>query len=250
MPFSVLAAAPLLASLVLSYRSSPDKVYIAADSRLTSTEARSTLPDDSACKIRVLTDGVVFVGTGNTLFSVNGRTTDIYNLAASAAATLPRRPLQSADLRRIALAWQTRVRSRLQARLKASAQGLAAESVTGTTGSFYATTADGSIAAITLRIAPGHSRRLASIEEPQAPAAYLVATGTEAAKQDALAIADSPQNATLPWPNRLEAIEAQTIREEAQRYGSHAEIGGPIDLIEITSKGPTWLARKPSCSNP
>jgi hypothetical protein len=262
MPLSAIAAVPLLASLVLSYRASPDRVYIVADSRLTSTSAAQTsltqLPhqpllthsNDSACKIRILNGGVVFVGTGNTLFTASGHTTNIYTVAANAALTLAHRPLQATDLRHIALVWQATIHARLQAKLNAATPVLQAEPVTGTTGSFYAVTAGGNVSAITLRIAPGPGGRLQNIEEPQSPPGYLVATGTDAAKQDALELADSQQNATLPWPYRLQAIEAQTIREEEQRYGNLSEIGGPVDLIEISSKGPAWLTRKSSCPGP
>jgi hypothetical protein len=45
----------------------------------------------------------------------------------------------------------------------------------------------------------------------------------------------------------LQAIEAETIRVEAERYGRRSDIGGPIDVIEISSQGPVWLARKAIC---
>jgi hypothetical protein len=93
---------------------------------------------------------------------------------------------------------------------------------------------------------------LREIEEPQTPSGYLTATGTDEAKQNALAIgngqsAGNISGGTLPWPLRLRAIEARTIQIETHRYGQNSEIGGPIDVIEITSKGPLWLARKAAC---
>jgi hypothetical protein len=254
MPLNSIAAVPLLASLVLSYRADSGTVYVAADSRITTAhflssslpETGSNRPNDSGCKIRVLNGGVVFVGTGTTLFSANGHKTNIYTIAADAASHLPPVPLQAADIRRMALEWQTAVRVRLQSRLSASSQGSAPESVAGTTGSFYAATEDSGVYAVTARIAPrGH--QIESIEEPQPPSGYMVATGTEVAKHDALEIAANPASALLPWPRRLQSIEARTIREEALRYGARSTIGGPIDLIEITPQGPLWLARKPTC---
>jgi hypothetical protein len=202
--------------------------------------------EDAACKIRVLNDGVVFVGTGNTLFSADGQATNIYTIATNAAASHPRGPLRAADIHQIALAWQTAVRARLQQRLNASQKKAVTESVIGTTGSFYAATEDKSVYALTLRIA-SHGNQIESIEEPQPPPGYLVAAGTTAAKADALAVAANPALRSIPWSSRLERIAAQTIREEALRYGTRSTIGGRIDLIEITSQGPTWLARKPTC---
>ena len=255
MSLSALAAVPLLASLVLSYRAGPGTVYVAADSRLTTVENGTSpiqpeIPDDTACKLRVLDDGILFAGTGNAVFTANGLATDIYRVAANAAATLPRRPLQPADIRRVALAWQATVHARLQARMRRSSRGYTADPATGTTGSFYAATADGSVYAITLRIAPGSDGRLENIEEPQAPSGYLVAAGAAEAKRTALAIAASQPSPTDPWPNRLQSIENQSIRAEIRRHGNQSDIGGAVDLVEITPKGPTWLARKPGCSSP
>ena len=149
MPLNSIAAVPLLASLVLSYRADSGTVYVAADSRITTAhsfssslpETVSNRPDDSGCKIRVLDGGVVFVGTGTTLFSANGRQTNIYTIAADTASHLPPVPLQAADIRRMALKWQTAVRARVQSRLSASPQG-SAPAVAGITGSFYAATED------------------------------------------------------------------------------------------------------------
>lgn len=252
MPLNLLAAVPLLASLALSYRASPGTVYVAADSRLTETESEAGLqvpPSDTACKIRVLKDGVVFVGTGNAYFSAGQIRTNIYALAARAAATLPVRPLEPADVRRIALAWQSTVHQRLAARMQSEPQpALASElSSTGTTGAFYAATAEGDVYGITLRVALDRNGFLEDIEEPQALGGYLVATGTNAAKQQSLAIAATQRNASLPWPRRLQAIEQQTIQTEARLYGRRSDIGGPVDVIEITPKGPVWLARKANC---
>jgi hypothetical protein len=245
---SALTAIPLLASLVLSYRASSDTVYVAADSRLTPTAATSAQPPtDTTCKIRVLNDGVVFVGTGNALFSADRVRTNIYAVAARVAASLPRRPPERDDIRRIAFAWRATVHARLLAMIEAHGPltDAAAISTTGTTGSFYAATSDGEVYGITVRVGADADGRLQDIEEPEAQTGYLIATGTNEAKQQALAAA--PQYAQLPWPGRLEAIEAETIRVEAERYGRRSDIGGPIDLIEINSKGPVWLARKAAC---
>jgi hypothetical protein len=260
MSFSAIAAVPLLASLVLAYRASPNTVYVAADSRLTSplsvqSSSGDTVPtftpNDTACKIRVLRDGVVFVGTGNALFSAYRLRTNIYTVAAKAAATLPRRPLEPADIRRVAFIWQTTIHARLLAKLRSSpaaAPGTSlTESTTGTTGAFYSLTADGSVYGITLRVALNASGVLENIQEPETLSGYLVATGTNEAKQQALAIASAPGTAALPWPRRLQSIEAQTMRKQFARYGSRSDIGGPIDIIEISSKGPVWLARKAGC---
>jgi hypothetical protein len=173
MALSALAAIPLLASLVLSYRANPGTVYVAADSRLTPSAANSSrAPTDTTCKIRVLNDGVVFVGTGNAMFSAGRVRTNIYSLAAREAALLPRGPLEPEDIRRIAFAWQATVHARLLAMIAANGRLTEASeiSTTGTTGSFYAAT-----------------------------------------------------------------------------YGRRSDIGGPIDVIEISSQGPVWLARKAIC---
>ncbi|AXC10585.1 hypothetical protein ACPOL_1237 [Acidisarcina polymorpha] len=244
---------PLLASLVLSYRASPTTVYVAADSRLTSPASQGVTPPpvDTACKIRVLKGGVVFVGTGNALFSADGVETNIYALAAHAAAALPSRPLEDADIRDIALVWQNLIHGRLQEKLQAGPQNTANTSkvaaTAGTTGSFYAATASGDVFAITLRVALDDQGLLRDTEEPQPQPGFLVATGTNIAKQDALELATSSQNVMLPWPRRLQAIELQTIREEAQRYGRGSDIGGRVDMIQITSKGPAWILRKANC---
>ena len=245
MALNFLASLPLLASLVLSYRAGAGTVYVAADSRLTSTPAR--LPDDTACKIRVLNDGVVFVGTGNALFSAERLKTNIYAVAGLVAASLPQRPLEVADIRRVAFAWQQTIHSRLSAMLAARGRPLTAAeiSATGTTGSFYGVVQNGDVYGVTVRIGIVSKRELSDIEEPEAQTGYLIATGTIEAKERALAIA--PQYVRLPWPGRLQAIEDETIRVEAARYGRRSEIGGPVDLIEITSKGPVWLARKAGC---
>jgi hypothetical protein len=246
MPLSAIAAVPLLASLVLSYRASPGTVYIAADSRLTSPKTSAgTIPNDTACKIRVLTNGVVFVGTGNAIFTTNRFTTNVYAIAAHEAAQIPRRPLTPEDVRRTALAWQATVHARLSAKLAAEHSKSATESTTGSTGSFYAATADGAVYGITLRVALDANGMLRNIEEPAPLANYLIATGANEAKQQALTIAS--RNATLPWPQRLQATEIQTIRRQAQLYGRKSDIGGPIDMIEITPKGPIWISKKPSC---
>jgi hypothetical protein len=255
MPLSLLSAAPLLASLVLSYRAGPGTVYVAADSRLTSpertAETPAETPSDSACKIRVLKDGVVFAGSGNAIFSTPVGEANIYAIAAKTAATLPPGPLQASDVRRIALQWQSTVHARLLARESPATQS-AAETPTGSTGSFYAALEDGAVYSITLRVAADPHGVLRDIEEPETPSGYLTATGTNEAKHDALAIgnrqsAGDISGGTLPWPLRLRAIEAQTIQIETHRYGQNSEIGGPIDVVEITSKGPLWLARKAGC---
>jgi hypothetical protein len=247
MAWNALFAIPLLASLVLSYRADPGTVYVAADSRLTSTSISSPRPpSDTTCKIRVLHDGVVFVGTGNALFSADRLRTNIYSVAARAAASLPIGPLKPEDIRRIAFAWQATVHARLQAMVEAEGgPANAAIATTGTTGSFFAATGSDEVYGITLRVGGDTDGRLQNIEEPEAQVGYLVATGTNEAKEQALAVA--PQYARLPWPGRLEAIEAETIRLQAERYGMRSDIGGPIDLIEITPKGPIWLARKAAC---
>ena len=248
MSLSTIAAVPLLASLVLSYRASPGTVYIAADSRLTSPEtAILAAPSDTACKIRVLANGVVFVGTGNAIFTANRVPTNVYTIAAREAAQIPHRPLIPEDIRSIALAWQATVHARLSAKLDAETGKAATESTTGTTGSFYAAIADGTVYGITLRVALDRNGFLQNIEEPEPLTNYLVATGVTEAKQQALAIAAAPANATLPWPNRLVATEAETIHRQAQLHGRQSDIGGPIDMIEITPKGPIWLVRKPAC---
>jgi hypothetical protein len=248
MALSALTAIPLLASLVLSYRASPDTVYVAADSRLTPTAADSARPaTDTICKIRVLNEGVVFVGTGNALFSADRVRTDIYSVAAKAAALLPGGRLEPSDIRRIAFAWQATVHARLQAMVAANGPltDAAAIATTGTTGSFYAATLNGEVYGVTVRVGADAGGRLEDIEEPEARVGYLIATGTNEAKE--LALAAAPRYARLPWPGRLEAIEAETIRIEAERYGRRSDIGGAIDVIEITSKGPVWLARKATC---
>ena len=242
MSLNVLAALPLLASLVLSYRAGPGTVYVAADSRLTSTTVATT---DTACKIRVLNDGIVFVGTGSALFSADGLRTNIYAVAGRAAALLPRRPMQAEDIRRVAFAWQATVHARLRAMLDARQTDAEAISSTGTTGSFHGVTENGDIYSVTVRIGIDSKGELSDIEEPEAQTGYLIATGTNEAKERALAIA--PRYARLPWPGRLQAIEEETIRVEAERYGRDSDIGGPIDLIKITSTGPVWLARKAGC---
>jgi len=248
MPFSAIAAIPLFASLALSYRASPGTVYIAADSRLTSPEtAIRGVPNDTACKIRVLNDEIVFVGTGNAIFTANRFTTNVYTIAAREAAQIPRRPLLPEDIRRVALAWQATVHERLAAKLVAETGKAATESTTGATGSFYAATASGSVYGITLRVALDPEGFLRNIEEPEPLLNYLIATGGAEAKQEALAIATSPNNANIPWPGRLVATEAETIRVQARIHGRQSEIGGPIDMIEITPKGPIWLARKSTC---
>jgi hypothetical protein len=242
MALNALAALPLVASLVLSYRAGPGTVYVAADSRLTS----STLaPTDTACKIRVLNGGLVFVGTGSALFSADRVHTNIYTVAARAAALLPPVPLEVADIRRVAFAWQAVVHARLRAMLAAQETDAEAISSAGTTGSFYGTTQNGDVYSVTLRISAVSKHKLSDIEEPLAQAGYLVAVGTNEAKERALAAA--PKYALLPWPGRLQAIESETIRIEAERYGRGSDIGGPIDLIAITAKGPVWLARKAAC---
>lgn len=256
MALTALTAIPLLASLVLSYRADSGTVYVAADSRLTPTTPVESARTSGAttCKIRVLNDGVVFVGTGNALFSTRSVRTDIYAVAADAASTLDDRPLEPADIRRVALAWQTVIHTRLQTMLHTEAANgrhtlidEQALSTTGTTGSFFAATASGEVYGLTLRVAVGPEGALQNIEEPEPQPGYLVATGTNEAKHNALAIAAQMQNANIPWPRRLQAIETRSIHIAAQRYGRRSEIGGPIDMIEITPKGPLWLARKSSC---
>jgi len=237
-----LIAASLLASLVLSYRAGPGTVYVAADSRLTSA---TLAPTDTACKIRVLSHGLVFVGTGSALFSTDRVHTDIYLVAARAAAALPVGPLEAADIRRVAFAWQAAVHARLGAMLAARQTDPETISSTGTTGSFYGATQNDNIYSVTMRINVDFKHKLSDIEEPVAQAGYLIATGTNEAKE--LALAAAPKYARLPWPGRLEAIEEETIRIEAERYGRDSDIGGPIDLIAITPKGPVWLARKAAC---
>ncbi len=252
MPLSVFTAVPLVASLVLSYRASPGNVYVAADSRLTSPDRSAEAPDDTACKIRVLNDGVVFAGSGNAIFSTPSGQANIYVIAAKAAATLPPGPLQASDVRRLALQWQATVHGRLIARQAREAQSAVDETPTGSTGSFYAALEGGAVYSITLRVAADRHGVLREIEEPQTPSDYLTATGTNEAKENALAIgngqsAGNVSGGTLPWPLRLRAIEAQTIQIETHRHGQNSEIGGPIDIIEITSKGPLWLAHKAGC---
>jgi hypothetical protein len=247
MALSAVSAIPLLASLVLSYRADSGTVYVAADSRLTSTAANSTRPaTDTTCKIRVLNDGVVFVGTGNALFSADRVRTNIYAVAAREAVSLPKGPLNPDDIRRLAFAWQARVHDRLQAMIAADGPRTdGAVSTTGTTGSFYAATSDGDVYGVTVRVGADGDGRLQDIEEPEGRVGYLIATGTNEAKEQALAAA--PRYARLPWPGRLEAIEAETIRVEAERHGRRSDVGGPVDIIEISSKGPVWLARKAAC---
>jgi len=240
---------------VLSYRASPGTVYVAADSRLTSSAvspASSTRPpSESTCKIRILNDGVVFVGTGNALFSADRVRTNIYAVAARAAATLPRGPLQAGEIQKLALTWQATIHRRLQALLDSQGEARplteAAISATGTTGSFYAAVAGGEVFGITVRVGLDGRGVVEDIREPQQLSGYLVATGTNEAKQQALAIAAAPQDSQLAWPGKLSAIESQTIRVEAARYGRHSDIGGAIDVIEIAPSGPVWLAHKPSC---
>lgn len=247
MALTAVAAIPLLASLVLSYRANPGTVYVAADSRLTSSAIASPQPpSDTTCKIRVLHGGVVFVGTGDALFSADRLRTNIYSVAARAAVTLPKGPLRPEDIRRLAIAWQVIVHKRLQAMVEAHG-GLADATIstTGTTGSFYAGIGSGEVYGITVRVGADSHGRLQNIEEPEPEAGYLTATGTNEAKEQALAVA--PKYARLPWPGRLEAIEAEAIRLEEERYGPRSAIGGPIDLIEINPRGPIWLARKASC---
>jgi hypothetical protein len=251
MSLSAFAAVPLLASLVLSYRADTGTVYVAADSRLTAAgEAGTALPpDDSACKIRVLNRGVVFVGSGNAIFTVNRRRTNIYSLAAYMANGLPHRPLTPSDIRQLALRWQAAIHSRLLAKVRAAPRTIdeTAESSTGTTGSFYSASADGSVYGITLRVAPGTDGALRNIEEPAPLPGYLVATGTAEGKQEALAFAASQTSASFPWPGRLRTIEEEVIRRQSERYGRQADIGGSIDILEITKNGPAWIAHKPSC---
>ncbi len=259
MSLNAIAALPLLASLALSYRASPGTVYVAADSRLTSAAPAPVrqVPDDRACKIRVLNDGVVFVGTGNAFFSAQDVRTNIYALAANAARTLPPGPIDPAAIRRVAFAWQAAVHARLLAKLQAEAPAdrlqpashaaIGAIETTGATGSFYAATSTGTVYGITLRVALDDTGALQNIQEPEAQPGYLVATGTNEAKRQALSIASAPAANALAWPRRLLAIESQTIRAEARSYGRRSDIGGPIDLIEITPGGPVWLARKPGC---
>ena len=246
MSLSAISAIPLLASLVLSYRASPGTVYIAADSRLT-TDSSAEPMRDTACKIRVLNDGIVFVGTGNAIFTSDRITTNIYAVASREATEIPHRPLQAADIRSIAMKWQAAVNQRLSAKLASQASRSAAEPGVGTTGSFYAATANGTVYGITLRIGLDPNGKLQNVEEPQSPTGYLVATGATEAKQQALNIATSPQNQAITWPRKLEAIEAQTILEQSRIHGQNSDIGGPIDLIEITPNGPKWLARKTAC---
>jgi hypothetical protein len=155
--------------------------------------------------------------------------------------------LEPEDIRRIALAWQAAVHRRLSAKLAAEGSTSATEGGIGTTGSFYAATANGTVYGITLRVALDANGFLQNIEEPQSPTGYLVATGATEAKQQALDVAKAPRNTTIAWPGRLQAIEAQTILEQARLHGHKSDIGGPIDLIEITPKGPIWLAKKPTC---
>jgi len=242
MALNALAALPLLASLVLSYRAGPGTVYVAADSRLTSA---TLAPTDTACKIRVLKDGVVFVGTGSALFSADRVRTNIYTVAARAAASLPPGPLSASDIRRVAFAWQAAVHARLGAMLAARETDAEALSSTGTTGSFYGATQNGDVYGVTVRVGIDSSRELSDIEEPEAETGYLIASGTNEGKAQALAVA--AKYARLPWPGRLQAIESETIRIEAERHGRGSDIGGPIDSIAITPAGPVWLARKAAC---
>jgi hypothetical protein len=156
---------------------------------------------------------------------------------------LPKGTVTAEDVRRVAFAWQATIHTRLSAMIEADHRPLA--DATGPTGSFYAATGDGLVYAITLRIAATPEGTLQDIEEPGGQTGYLVATGTNEAKARALAVA--PRYATLAWPARLEAIESETIRAEMARYGSKSDIGGPVDLIEITPDGPVWLRRKAVC---
>lgn len=246
MSLNAIAVFPLVASLVLAYRPDPGRVYVAADSRMTSNDPASAAPA-SACKIRVLNGSIVFVGTGNVLFSAGAARTDIYSLAEREAGSPGIGPATAEQVREIALRWQREVHARLLEKMKVPATGQSsASSVTGTTGSFYAAVAGGTVYALTLRVAPNALGMLQDIEEPPSPAGYLVATGTNEAKAIALTSASGPAVRALPWPRRLQAIEMQTIRSLARRYG-HSDVGGPIDLIEINASGPSWLVRKSAC---